>query len=432
MAKNGLWVALALLALVGGGIGYLLYQDSQPPAEAPVSENKLFPGGLKELDDIRLERPGEPAIAVRGNEAAGWRIESPASFPADAVAVGDLVGLLRTLEAERTIDAEGTSPQDFGLQSPMLRFALREGQQEHILEFGGVNPTGSARYARRTGSTRLFLVGMATVNALSKTLGDLRQKKVIDATEFQARRIRLEGAAATRELIRKDGRDWTFTDPPDFAADQRLMGEIVNQVISLRTDAAALNGDSLPETRFRALPLYARIRVATEAAELEAELRGAPGAVYARSASLGGIYPVPAEIDNFLRKPLAEFRDLRIFRFGFSDVFKLNYDGGGVSLALEKPNENWLLAGRKTDASAANTLVDELRGATAAEYREGNPPGEVTHTIRVETSDGREERVRLHKADEAIFAVRDGEKGYYRLPEGFLTGLEKAASALNQ
>lgn len=64
MSKSGLWVALALLALVGGGIGYLLYQDSKGPAEAPPSEARMFPSGLKELAGIRLERPGETPFSL--------------------------------------------------------------------------------------------------------------------------------------------------------------------------------------------------------------------------------------------------------------------------------------------------------------------------------------------------------------------------------
>lgn len=432
MAKSGLWVALALLALVGGGIGYLLYQDSQPAKESAASDKRIFPDGLKQVEGFRLERPGEPALAVSGSDAEGWRIEAPGAYQADPVMVGEVIGLLRSLEPERTIDAEGTNLDDFGLQSPMLRVAVQGGGQEYLLEIGGVNPTGGARYARRSDSGSLYLVGMATVNALNKTVGDLRQKRVFDASEFAARRISIESPAGNRELVRRDGRDWTFSNPPDFFADQRLIGEMVTQMLSLRTDVSALNGESLPESRFRALPLYARVRVATESSELEAELRGTPGGVYARSETLGGIYPVPAEIDNFLRKPLAEFRDLRVFRFGFSDIFKLEYEGGGVNLSLEKPNENWRQGDKKVDASAANTLADELRSATAAEYREGDAPGTATHRIRVETSDGREERVSLHKGDEAIFAARAGEKGYYRLPDGFLAGLERAASAIGK
>lgn len=430
MNKSGLWIALALLALVGGGIGYLIYQDNQTPTPAAPSENKVFSGGLKDLTEMRLQRPGEAAIALRGTGDSNWNIIEPQPYAADPIMVGDLIGLLRTLEAERSLDAAGVDSADFGLQSPMFTLTVREGEQQQVLRVGGVNPTGTARYSQLEGKDTLYLLAMATVNALNKTLGELRQKRLVEASEYGAQRIRVESPLGTRELWRRDSRDWTFAQPEGFFADQRLMTEFVTQVVSLRTDAESLNGESLPEGRFLALPLYARLSVSTEAKTEAAELRGTPGDVYARSALVGGIYRVPAEIDNFLRKPLTDFRDLRVFRFGFADVFQLHYEGGGTKLELEKPNENWMLGSRKVDASAANKLVDELRGANAAEYREGNSPGAVTHTIRVQVADGREETVRLHKADEAIFATRDGEGGYYRLPEGFLKGLEAAAGAV--
>ncbi len=430
MNKSGLWIALALLAVVGGGIGYLLYQDNQVQPPTPPSENRVFPGGLQELTEMRVERPGEPGIRLSGTGDTNWRIEEPAAYQADAVMVGEVIGTLRTLEAERTLDAGMADLKEFGLQAPMLRIAVKEGEQEQVLAFGGVNPTGSARYAQLSGAPKLYLVGMATVNALNKTLGDLRQKRLVEASEFSAQRIAIESPAGNRELVRRENRDWTFAEPNGFFADQRLMTEMVNQVVSLRTDAASLNGESLPEGRFRALPLYARITVASEQKTDTAELRGSPGGVYARSETLGGVYRVPAEIDNFLRKPLDEFRDLRVFRFGFSDVFTLRYEGGGLTLDLQKPNADWTSGGKKVDATAANQLVDELRGASAAEYRDGEVAGTVTHTIRVQVADGREETVTFHKTDEALFAMRAGEKGYYRLPEGFLKDVEAAAASL--
>ncbi|MCU0229191.1 MAG: DUF4340 domain-containing protein, partial [Bryobacterales bacterium] len=332
MSKSGLWVALALLAIVGGGIGYLLYQDNQSPAPAPPSDALVFAGGLKNLTAIQIQRPAEDAIELRGVGDTNWTIVAPAAYFADPLSIGDLIGLLRTLEAQRSLDSASADLTAFGINAPMLTLTLTEGEQTQSLQIGGVNPTGGARYARLQPSGKLFLLEMASVNALSKSLGDLRQKRIVEASEYSARRIRIESPMGARELLRRENRDWTFAQPEGFFADQRLLSEFVTQLVSLRTDAASLNAASLPEARFRALPLYAQVTVATESKEESAELRGAPGAVYARSALLGGIYPVPAEIDHFLRKPFADFRDLRVFRFGFQDIFQLHFQGSALTL----------------------------------------------------------------------------------------------------
>jgi hypothetical protein len=429
--KVGIWIAILLLALVGGGIGYLVYQDNQPAAEAPPSETRVFPDGLKSLNAVRLEREGDRPVEIRSTGADAWTIESPQEYAVDQVAVGDLVAALRTLDADRLVEMGDTDPRDFGLHAPTLKVTVTEGQTHRKLEIGGTNPTGSARYARLEGNQKLFLLGMASVGSLNKSLGDLREKRVITANEFNVQSILVEGPKESKHIIRRENRDWTFEEPKDFFADQRLISEFVNNVLQLRTDATALNRESLPEAKFRALPLYARLKVSSEGKEHAAELRGTAGSVYAQSDALGGIYPVPTELDNFLRKPLAEFRDLRVFRFGFSDIFKLRYEGGGKSIALGKPNDDWVLdGGKQIESSKANALVDELRGLTATEYLEGQAPGEVTHTVVVELGDGKTENIRLHKNGDDLFAVRDGEKGYYKLPASFLKGLESAAGGI--
>lgn len=430
MPKGGIWIALLLLALVGGGIGYLVYQDNQKPADPPPSDTRVFPEGLKELSAIRLEREGDPPVVLRASGPDSWEIEEPARYLADTVEVGNLVGALRTLDADRVLELTGGDPREFGLHAPMLRIGVSEGEETQTIEVGGVNPTGESRYLRLQGSPKLYLVGMATINALNKSLAGLREKRVIATGEFGARGISIEGPRETRQLVRRENRDWTFQQPEEFYADQGLISGMVGSVLMLRTDAAALSAAPLAEARFRALPLYARLKVSTEDKEHTAELRGEPGGVYAKSEALGGIYPVPAEIDNYLRKPLEEFRDLRVFRFGFSEIFKLRYEGGGKSFSLDKPNENWVRDGKRVEAQLANTLVDELRGLRGTEYLVGEAPGEVTHTAAVELADGAEETVTLRKDGDNYFAARAGEKGYYRLPASFLKGIESAAGGI--
>ena len=432
MGKNGFWIALSLLAVVAGGIAYLLYQDSKGPAETPVATDAMaFPDGLKDLSRLTVERPGEPAIVIEGTEPSQWKIVEPAAYRADPIAVGDLVGVLRSLEPERTLEVPEADAQPYGLQSPMLRLRLAEGPEERVLLIGGVNPTGTSRYARIEGSGQLMLIGMATANSMNKSLGDLRQKKVLDVSEYRAQRIRVESPTAVREVYRKDGRDWTFTEPEGFAADQRLMSEMVTSLLQLRTDAEALNREPLPEARFRAMPLYARVTVSSPDGEVQAELRGQPGGTYARSDTISGIYPVAAEFDNYLRKPIEDFRDMRVFRFGFADVFELSYEGPAGKLELRKPNENWLRGDEKVDAAKANKLVDELRSSNATTFVQDDAPGSVTHTVRLNLADGREEIVRFHAGEGSErFAVRSGERGYYKVSERFLKDLDTAAGEL--
>jgi hypothetical protein len=441
MKKNlGFFVSLLLLAVVSGAVGYLMWKDEQAPAEAPPSELRVFPDDLKGLAKGSLSRAGEPPIVLlqtkpAPSQEAGigeWRIEAPQPYKADIMAIGEWIGTLRTLEAERLLDAAPDGEAGFGLDAPMLTIALEYGGQNRTLKIGAMNPTGSARYASLSGTPKLYLLGTGAIATLNKSLGDLRQKRALDTTDFAVDSLRIEAPGRTWELVRTPTRDWTFAAAADFRADQTLMGEFVSTVIGARTEASALVQPSVPDTRFRAMAPVAAVSAKLADGTRSAEFRrDKDNTLYARSDDLSGIYPVQSDLESYLKKSLEEFRNKRLFDFGFADVFTLRYEAGGRALNLSKPNEQWQLDGKGTDSAKANKLLDELRAATATLWVDGPAPGTVTAKVQLETAGGSKEQVEFRRNGTECFAVRAGESGYYKLPESVLKGIESAASEIS-
>jgi hypothetical protein len=440
MKKNlGFFVSLLLLAVVSGAVGYLMWKDEQAPPEAPPSELRVFPDDLKGLAKGSLTRAGEPPIVLLQTKAAPspdagigeWRIEAPQPYRADIMAIGEWIGTLRTLEAERLLDATPGSDEGFGLDAPMLTIELDFGGGSKVLKVGAMNPTGSARYASLSGASKLYLLGTGAIATLNKSLGDLRQKRAMDTTEFAVDSLRMEAPGRTWELVRTPTRDWTFGAAAGFRADQTLMGEFVSTVIGARTEAAALAQPSIPEARFRAMApvaaVSAKLADGTRAAEFR---RDKDNTLYARSEDLSGIYPVQSDLESYLKKTLEEFRNKRLFDFGFADVFTLRFEAGGRALNLTKPNEQWQLEGKGTDSAKANKLLDELRAATATLWVDGPVPGTVVAKVQLETAGGSKEEVEFRRDGTECFAVRAGESGYYKLPESVLKGIETAATEI--
>lgn len=440
MRRNaGLLVAAALLLIVGGAIAYLSVQDKKEPAASPPSETRLFPGDLAGLTAASLSRPGEeplklaqtaPPPAPEGG-IGEWRIVSPAPYKVDVMTLGEWLGTLRTLNAERVLDMPAGTNAGFGLEAPVLSIELVEGGKTRNFEIGAMNPEGSARYARLSGAPKLYLLSAGNVATLNKSLGDFRQKRALDVTEFSVEKLRVEAPGAVREIVRTPTRDWTFSDPPGFRADQTLMGEFVSALVTAHTEAAALSQPALPETRFRSMSPIATVIASTGEGEHRAEFRrDKSGVVYAMSADLGGAYPVQADIETFLKKPLDEFRDLKLFNFGFTDVFTLRYQSGARTLNLTHPNRQWELDGKPADAASVNKLLDELRSAVGSAFVEGDAPGNVVATVNLETAGGMKEQVEFRSEGANRFAVRAGERGYYKVSESVLTELEKAAAGV--
>jgi hypothetical protein len=440
MKKNlGFFVALLLLAVVSGAIGYLLWKDEQPSPSATSSELRVFQDGLKALTKASLRRAGDPPVTIVQSKAAPspeagigeWRIESPEPHKADIIAVGEWIGTLRTLEAERVLEASPDSEANFGLDAPMLTIELEDGGQRRTLEIGAMNPAGSARYARVSGATKLYLLSTSSVSTLNKSIGELRQKRALDTTDFAVESLRIATPSRVWELVRTPTRDWTFATPPGFRADQTIMSEFASTIVGARAEAASLAQPSTPEDRFLAMSPVASVTAKLADGARTAEFRrDKNNTIYARSEDLGGIYPVQSELESYLKKGLEEFRNKRLFDFGFSDVFTLRYESGGRTLHLTKPNEQWQLDGKSTDSAKANKLLDELRAATATLWVEGPAPGDLAANVEVETAGGSKDRVQFRRQGGECFAVRAGESGYYKLPESILKDIEAAASEI--
>ncbi len=440
MRKNaGLLVAAVLLLVVGGSIAYLTMQDRKGPAATPPPETRLFPDDLKGLTAASIQRPGEEPIKlvqtapapVPGGGIGEWRLPGPPAYKVDVMMLGEWIGTLRTLDAERILDTPGQGDAGFGLDAPMLHIELVEGGKTRTLDIGAMNPDGSARYARLSGAPKLYLLSTGNVTTLNKSVGDFRQKRALDVTEFSVEKLRIEVPGAVREIVRTPSRDWTFAEPQGFRADQTPMSEFVKALITAHTEASAFSKPGIPEARFHAMLPVATVAVNADGGEHRAEFRrDRSGTVYASSADLGGVYPVNADLENFLKKPLEEFRNLKLFDFGFADVFRLHYQSGSRALNLTHPNEQWELDGKPVDAAAVNKLLDELRGALGSAFVDGDAPGKVRATVSLETAGGTKEQVEFREEGAERFAVRAGEKGYYKLPESVLTDLEKAAEEI--
>ena len=134
-------------------------------AQAPASPNptalaghpRVFTIDVEQLSEIAIEHGGRRIVARRDGE--GWAIEEPpaASVPSDLVQAF-AVAVLGAEEIERVDGEEELAA--FGLDDRATRVELRpSGGPPETLWLGGQNPSGTAVYARRLGTTGVLLVG---------------------------------------------------------------------------------------------------------------------------------------------------------------------------------------------------------------------------------------------------------------------------------
>ena len=154
-----LWVACVALG------GAWLWTEPRVAPEVPDGAAPAQPATPAFLDvpaaavaGVRLERPDRRLVVRR--DGAYWRVVEPA----DAVVPSDLVSaFVQALLGAREIARVPARPEDlagFGLGDDAARVTLEvDGTPGIVVLLGGLNPPGTAVYARREGADAVVLIG---------------------------------------------------------------------------------------------------------------------------------------------------------------------------------------------------------------------------------------------------------------------------------
>jgi hypothetical protein len=143
---------------------------------------------------------------------------------------------------------------------------------------------------------------------------------------------------------------------------------------------------------------------------------------------VAGVFKVPGDIGDATDKGLDDFRNKKLFDFGFSDPSKVDLKG----VTYTKSGDKWMSGAKTMDNTSVQNLVDKLRDLAATRFADkgaGDPVFEATVT-----SNGgkRVEKVTIRKQGAQYFAQREGEAGIYELEAKSVDDLIKAASDVKE
>jgi len=135
------------------------------------------------VQNVAIETPGASYTLVRG-EKNTWSFAQPLKTRAGRWAVDSLLGTLENLRMERVAveDAEDLAP--FGLQQPAYSVVLElsDGSRRR-LEIGN-SPEDARYHAREASSDLVAVIAGTVVSDLDKGMGNLRARRLVDASTF--------------------------------------------------------------------------------------------------------------------------------------------------------------------------------------------------------------------------------------------------------
>jgi hypothetical protein len=434
MKTTGLLVAAAvLLALTGA----LYWSDHHKPSETTPSSSsadatppapKILTLKDADISAIAIKKKGADETELAKDASGKWQITAPKPLAADQDAVTSVVSSVSSLNSERLVDDKPSDVKQFGLAAPELEVDVTTKDKSQKLLIGDSTPTGSAVFAKLDGDPRVFTIGTYTKTSLDKTSADLRDKRLLTADFDKISQIEL--LAKKQDItFARDKDAWQILKPKPLRADNSAVEDVSRKLKDAKMDTgAAASGEKKTAAAFASGTVVATARITGASGTQELQIRKNKDDYYAKSSAVAGIYKVPADLGTGLDKSLEDFRNKKLFDFGFTDITKLEVHDGAKSWYLSKGGQDWWLDGKKMDSIGVETLVDKVRELSATKFPDAGFAA-PTIEITVTSQEGkRTEKLSIAKSGESYIAKRENEPALYQLDATTVSDLQKSAA----
>lgn len=421
-----LLIAAVVLAALAGALLWSnkekAKEATKPAADAPPKIIALTDSEIKQIEIKK--RGGDDTVVQRGN-GGKWEITQPKPYGADQEAANSLATSAATVNADRVVEDKATDLKQFGLDSPAIEFDItkKDGKTQKLL-IGDDTPGGSGVYARLDGDPRVFTIASYTKSNFDKTSKDLRDKRLLAFEQDKLSRIELQAKKQDIEFGRSKD-EWQILKPKPMRADGLQVEELVRKLKDAKMDLSVSEEDAKKAAAaFASGTPVATVKITDPSGTHEMQIRKKGEDYYAKSSGTEGVYKVAADLGTGVDKSVDDFRNKKLFDFGFSDPNKIEMHDGTKTYSFQKSGEKWMSNGKEMDSTSVQSFLDKLRDLSATKFADTGF-GTPTIDITVTSNDGkRVEKVLIAKP----LAKRENEPALYELDGKNIDDLQKAAS----
>jgi hypothetical protein len=432
MKNSGLLIAAVVLAALTGA---LYWSNRHPPSENTAKASldtppKILSLKQEDISRIAIRKKGGEELDLAKGDAGKWQITAPKPLGADQEAVASLLSSVSSLNADRLVEDKATDLNQFGLARPALELDVttKDGKPQKLF-LGDDTPAGSAVFAKLDGDPRVFTIASYNKTSIDKTPNDLRDKRLLTVDFDKLSQIEL----ATKKQDIEFGRnkqEWQIIKPKPLRADNFQVEEIVRKLREAKMDTSSTDADAKKAAAaFASGTQVATAKVTDTASTQELQVRKSKDDYYAKSTAVPGVYKVSSDLGKQLDKNVDDFRNKKLFDFGYDDPSKVEIHDGPKAYFLTKGGQDWWSAdSKKTESSTVQSLIDKIRELSASKFVDTGftvPTLEVTVT----SNDGkRVEKVLISKSGDNYIAKRDNEPALYQLDSSSVADLQKVAA----
>lgn len=385
-------MAVALIALCAA---YYLAQQFETRQEKRVEEAKrLFAIAADDVADLAIRQVGMPNVRAARAPGGAWDLVEPNTTIQPLQPLWNRVaGALANLPNERTLGPVANAAE-YGLDEPALevRATLRDGTAI-ALDFGFEEPTRTFRYAR-LGDGTVFLVRGNQYFELNRSLAELRHRFLVNDRESPVLRFEFArvytgggemenpppvGTESVRIVATRDAADapWRLLEPVEAAADQEVLGALVDELQYAVTENHVDHPESLAD--YGLDPPQIRIAITdSHGGPAQTVLIGqvdasrADGRMFAKRVGEDAVFLLDTHmVSLFPRSPHA-LRERRLFTRPVTGLRGVTLELRGERATLHRPDEGaWRLA--DPDEEADPIVVSNVVGGVKDLFAMGFP-----------------------------------------------------------
>jgi len=430
---RGLIVATLVLA---GLTGTLYWSNHHKPAETTEASTNVPPKILTLKEDdvakIDLKKKGAEELALARNSSGKWQMTVPQQLGVDQPVVSGIVATLSSLSSDRLVEEKASNLSQYGLAEPSLEADLTaKDNKTYKVLIGDSTPTGNAVYAKLDGDPRVFTIASYSRNSIDKSVNDVRDKRLLTVDQDKISQVEL--TAKKQDIVFGRNKDeWQIIKPKPQRADGSKVDDLVRTLVDAKMDLSGTDQDAKKiAAAFASATPVATAKVTGESVTQELQVRKNKDDYYAKSSAVTGIYKVASSVGSGLDKDPEDFRNKKLFDFGFDEPNKIEIHDGTKAYFLTRSGEDWWNgSSKKMDASGVQSLIDQLRELSAVKFVDtgfSTPALELTVT----SNDGkRTEKVLISKNGESYVARRENEPSLYQLDAKAISDIQKLAEGM--
>jgi hypothetical protein len=435
MQVRGLLVAIVVLGVLAGGVYWSeKHKAAEEAKEGSGGAAKLVTIKDDDVQKIEIHRRDTAPVIIERDKSKQWQMRAPETWRVDQDAASGVASAYTGLSYDRVVEEKPADLNAYGLQTPSVEMTVtaKDGKSRKLL-MGDDTPTGTGVYAKFADEPKVFTIQSGTKGTLDKVAKDFRDKRLLVFDADKLTRVDLTAKGQPVEFGRNAKQEWQIVRPKPQRADNGQVEELVRKLGDARMDTAAPEEDAAKaSSAFAGGTRVASATVTDSTGSQTLDVRKKGDDYYAKSSAVQGVFKVAADLGEALNKGLDDFRNKKLFDFGFTEPSSITMRDGTKNYNFQKSGEKWTAAGKQVDPTSVQSFIDKLRDLKAITIRD---TGFTTPAIEIAvTSENgkRTEKVQVSQTGNSFFAKREGEPTVYELDSKAVEEFQRAAADVKE